>query len=296
MPDDLLALIRSRREQLPRAERSIADLILTAPAAAAERTISDLARDAGSSVATVHRFCRSLDLRGYAQLRLGLAAEAERLRAHARDDSRAGLDLVADIGPDDSLEQVVRKTGYANARAAEETAAHLDLDALAALADAVQAARRTLVVGVGSSALAAQDAADKLLRLGYGAVARSDVHAALMDAALLRTGDVLIAVSHSGRPRETTEVLDQARDRGATTAAITSSPRSPAAARADIVLLTAARETTVRSGGTASRTAQLTVVDCLYVALAQREHDRTVEDLQRAHDAVRRHTLRRPRG
>ncbi|MFD6420893.1 MurR/RpiR family transcriptional regulator [Streptomyces sp. NPDC060198] len=295
MPDDLLDLIRSRREQIPRAERSLADHILTDPAAAAERTISDLARDAGTSVATVHRFCRSLDLRGYAQLRLGLAAEAERLRASTRDDTRAGLDLLADIGPDDSLEQVVRKTGYANARAAEETAAHLDLDALATLADAVGAALRTLVVGVGSSALAAQDAADKLLRLGHGAVARSDVHAALTDAALLREGDVLIAISHSGRPREITGVLDQARAGGAVTAAVTSNPRSPAAARADVVLLTAARETTVRSGGTASRTAQLTVVDCLYVALAQREHERTVENLRRAHDAVARHTLRRPR-
>ncbi|MFB7513500.1 MurR/RpiR family transcriptional regulator [Streptomyces sp. NPDC056144] len=295
MRDDLLALIRTRREQLPRAEQSIADLILAEPSVAAERTISDLARDAGTSIATVHRFCRSLDLRGYAQLRLALAAEAERLRAGTRDDSRAGLDLVADIGPDDSLEQVVRKTGYANARAAEETAAHLDLDALATLADAVQAARRTLVVGVGSSALAAQDAADKLLRLGHGAVARSDVHAALMDAALLREGDVLIAISHSGRPREITEVLDQARGCGATTAAITSNPRSPAAARAGIVLLTSARETSLRSGGTTSRTAQLTVIDCLYVALAQREHDRTIEHLQRAHDAVLRHTQRRPR-
>ncbi|WP_406482112.1 MurR/RpiR family transcriptional regulator [Streptomyces sp. NBC_01615] len=293
MHEELLTRIRARRDTLPRAERAIAELILADPAAAAECTISELAQSAGTSVGTVHRFCRGLELRGYATLRLGLAAEAQRLRA---DDARPDLDLGSDIGPDDGLKELVAKTGYANARAAEETAAQLDLDALATLVETVHTARRSVVFGVGSSALAATDAADKLLRLGYAAHARSDVHAGLMDAALLREGDLLLAVSHSGRAREVIEVLDQARESGATTAVITSGLRSPAAARADVVLLTAARESSFRSGGTVSRTAQLTVVDCLYVALAQREHTRTLEDLERAHDAVRRHSLRRQRG
>ncbi|MFC8450849.1 MurR/RpiR family transcriptional regulator [Kitasatospora sp. NPDC057223] len=292
MGDDLLMRIRTRRDSLPRAERTIADLVLRDPGAAAECTITALAQAADTSETTVHRFCRSLDLRGYAQLRLGLAAEAERLRA----DSRADLALGGDIGPDDTLEQLVRKVGYSDARAAEETAAHLDLTALAALADAVGAARRTELFGLGSSALAAQDAAHKLLRLGHWATVWTDVHAALMSAALLRPGDLALVVSHSGRAREVVDFLAQARAAGAVTAAVTSNPASPAAGQADIVLVTSARETTFRSGGTASRTAQLTVVDCLYVALAQRSHQQTLEDLERAHEAVRSRTLRAPGG
>ncbi|MGW1175349.1 MurR/RpiR family transcriptional regulator [Kitasatospora sp. NPDC002543] len=291
MPDDLLTRIRHRRDQLPPAERGIADLVTVDPGRAAERTISELARAAGTSETTVHRFCRSLGLRGYAQLRLALAAEAERLRA----DDRADLDLSSDLGPEDTPAQLVRKVGWANARAAEETAAGLDLDVLAALGDHVRWARRILVVGVGSSALAALDATQKLQRLGYGAVFASDVHAALMIAALLEPGDLAIGFSHSGRAREVVEVLEEARTARAGTAAVTSGPRSPAAAAADLVLLTAARETAFRSGGTASRTAQLTVVDALYVTLAQHDHARILDGLERAHDAVRRHSLRRPR-
>ncbi|GLW70982.1 RpiR family transcriptional regulator [Kitasatospora phosalacinea] len=291
MPDDLLTLIRHRRDRLPPAERGIADLVCADPGLAAERTITELARAAGTSEATVHRFCRSLDLRGYAQLRLGLATEAERLRA----DTRADLDLGADLGPDDTPEQLVRKVGRANARAAEETAAALDLDVLAALGDRVRAARRILVVGVGSSALAALDATQKLHRLGYACVFANDVHDALMTAALLQPGDLALGISHSGRPREVVEVLEEARASGAVTAVVTSNPRSPAAQPADLVLLTAARETTFRSGGTASRTAQLTVVDALYATLAQHDHARILDGLERAHDAVRRHSLRRPR-
>ncbi|MER5864823.1 MurR/RpiR family transcriptional regulator [Kitasatospora sp. NPDC002040] len=288
MTDDLLTRIRIRRDGLPPAERTIADLVLRDPGAAAECTITALAKAADTSETTVHRFCRSLDLRGYAQLRLGLAAEAERLRA----DSRADLAIGGEIGPDDTLEQLVGKVGYADARAAEETAGQLDLTALAALADAVGSARRTELFGLGSSALAAQDAAQKLLRLGYWATVGTDVHAALTSAALLRPGDLALTVTHSGRAREVVDFLRQARESGAVTAAVTSNPASPAAGLADIVLVTAARETTFRSGGTASRIAQLTVVDCLYLALAQRSYQQTVEDLERAHEAVRSRSLR----
>ena len=55
---------------------------------------------------------------------------------------------------------------------------------------------------------------------------------------------------------------------------------------ADIVLFTSARETTFRSGATASRIAQLTVVDCLCVALAQRNWSGTRAALDESRAAV----------
>ena len=52
------------------------------------------------------------------------------------------------------------------------------------------------------------------------------------------------------------------------------------------MLTTAARETTFRSGATASRIAQLAVVDCLFVAVAQRSYDRTMRALDDTYSAV----------
>ena len=52
--------------------------------------------------------------------------------------------------------------------------------------------------------------------------------------------------------------------------AITNFPLSPLAQTVDLLLTTAASETTLRSGATASRIAALTIVDCLYIAVAQR--------------------------
>ena len=51
---------------------------LTDPAAASRATIVELAERSGTSPATVTRFCRALGFDGYADLRLGIAAETGR--------------------------------------------------------------------------------------------------------------------------------------------------------------------------------------------------------------------------
>lgn len=283
MTVDVLVRLRGMLSGLPRAEQAIARVVLDAPGTAAELTISELAQAAGTSETTVTRFCRNIGLRGYAQLRLHLAAEAERQRADARPD----VNLAGDITPGDSTADIIRKVGFADARAVEDTVARLDIDALDRLVAAIDAAGRTDVYGVGSSATVAADAAQKLLRIGHYAAAWSDPHAALMSASSLRPGDVAVALTHSGRTRDILDVLAEAKRRGATVAVITSNPESPAAAQADVVLVTAARETTFRSGGTVSRTAQLTVVDCLFVLLAKQRYEESLEAMERAHDAVR---------
>ena len=95
----------------------------------------------------------------------------------------------------------------------------------------------------------------------------------------MRKGDVAVGISHSGTTTETIEALAAAGDTGATTIALTNFPLSRLASGTDLVLTTSARETNLRSGATASRIAALTIVDCLYLAVAQR-------DLGRARKAV----------
>ena len=73
---------------------------------------------------------------------------------------------------------------------------------------------------------------------------------------------------------------------GATTIAITNVRDSPITEHARLVLTTASRETTFRSGAMASRIAQLAVVDCLFVGVAQRSWDRTLRALERTFVAV----------
>jgi DNA-binding MurR/RpiR family transcriptional regulator len=106
---------------------------------------------------------------------------------------------------------------------------------------------------------------------------------------------VAIGISHTGTTIEVVDVLEQARSRGATTVALTNFPRSPITEMADHVLTTAARETTYRSGAMASRLAQLTVVDVLFVGVAARNRAKARKALEVTADAVRPRRLGIPR-
>jgi DNA-binding MurR/RpiR family transcriptional regulator len=193
----------------------------------------------------------------------------------------------SDIGPGDDMRQVVEKIAFADARAVEETASQLDIAVLERVVDALARARRVDVYGVGASAFAALDFQQKLHRIGRVAFAWNDTHIALTSAALLGPRDVAVGISHTGVTGDTIDALAEARAHGATTVALTNFPRSPIARVADHVLTTAARETTFRSGAMASRLAQLTVIDCLFVGVAQRRYAETLAALEVTRDAVR---------
>jgi DNA-binding MurR/RpiR family transcriptional regulator len=280
-PQTLLAHIRALSPNLAPAERRVADAVVRDPAGAAAKTISELAAQCRTSGTTVVRFCRAVGFPGYPELRLALAAAAQAGLETGRDD------VTSDIEPDDSLDEVIKKVAHADARAVEDTRAQLAAQTLGPVVDAVAQARRIDIYGVGASALVALDLQQKLHRIELIAHAWPDPHRAVTSAALLRSGDVAIGISHSGKTADTIGSLEEARSRQATTVAITNFPASPIARTADHVLTTAARETTFRSGGMTSRIAALTVVDCLFVAVAQRNYQQALQALERSYEAVR---------
>ncbi len=291
-----LVRIRSLLPGLARAEQRVAKVVLEDPAAVARRSITEVALAANTSETTVTRFCKAVGVGGYPQLRIALAADT------ARTEARTSRNLGGEIGPGDDLASVIGKVSFADARAVEETADQLDVAELQAVIDLVAEAGRVDVYGVGASAFVAADLQQKLHRIGRVSFAWSDTHIMLTSAAVLKPGDVAVGVSHTGATTDTVEALRVAREHGAVTVAVTNFPRSPITEVADHVLTTAARETTFRSGATASRIAQLTVIDCLFIGVAQRHMEASVSALDATRDAVGAHRLgvrpdgrRRPR-
>ncbi|WP_179956854.1 MurR/RpiR family transcriptional regulator [Amycolatopsis anabasis] len=291
-----LVRIRSLLPGLARAEQRVAKVVLDDPASVARRSITEVALAANTSETTVTRFCKAVGVGGYPQLRIALAADT------ARSEARSSRNLGGEIGHDDDLAAVIGKVSFADARAVEETADQLDVATLQKVIDLVASAGRVDVYGVGASAFVAADLQQKLHRIGRVSFAWSDTHIMLTSAAVLGSADIAFGISHTGATTDTVEALRVAREHGATTVALTNFPRSPITEVADYVLTTAARETTFRSGATASRIAQLTVIDCLFIGVAQRHMDTAVNALDATRDAVGSHRLgvrpdgrRRPR-
>ena len=285
----ILVTIRSLLPNLAPVERRVARAVLDDPQGVAWRSISELARTCGTSATSVVRFCRAIGLRGYPDLRLALAG------AVARDDVTSVTTASHDIAPDDDAATITKKIAYADARAVTDTANHLDIATLVQVTEALAKAGRIDIYGVGASGFVALDLQMKLQRIGRPAFAWPDPHMAISSASLRGAGDVAIGLSHTGTTVDTIDVLREARSHGALTVAVTNFPWSPITEVADLVLLTAARETAFRTGAMTSRIAQLTVVDCLFVTLAQQDLPGTRVALERTFAAAQAKRVRRSR-
>lgn len=278
----VLIRVRGAIPNLRPAERRVAEVVIAAPAHVSESSITSIARQCQTSETTVLRFCRAVGLSGYPELRIALARAALWEEA----DRRSSGPLTGDIGPEDPLDDLVAKVTHADARAVEDTAAALDLDTLQSAVDVLVKASRIDIYGIGASALVGSDLQQKLHRLGMVCFVWSEAHLALMSAAMLSTGDAAIGISHTGTTIDTVDALRVARNHGARTIAVTNFEGSTIAAISDLVLLTAARETTFRSGSMSSRIAQLALVDCLFSAVAQRSYEQSIESLRSTNAVV----------
>ncbi|MET7477705.1 MurR/RpiR family transcriptional regulator [Streptomyces sp. NPDC005648] len=272
---DVTTLIRTELPRLAGSLRKVGELILEDPAAVTHCSAAELGRRTGTSQATVTRFCRAIGLDSYQHLLIELAQE--RGRGEASDWGSA--EIGPDISPDDSLERVVQVVGSADLRAIQQTIDRIDLDALERAAQALAKARRIDVYGVGGSGAVAQETETRLFRIGCQVRGWTEVHGAATSAALLTPADVAIGISHSGATRETIEPFEMARERGATTVALTTDPRSPLARAADIRLISATSETSFRTGSIGGRHSVLMIVDCLYVRVSQLSYQRASASL-----------------
>lgn len=284
--EPLTPRLRGLRDDLQPALQRIADLILASPERVAGMTITELAREAECSEATVVRFAREVGHRGYRDLRVQIHREAWADQHRPPLSGESG-----DIDRDDDLATITQKIANADARAVHDTVRGLDLAVLGRAAEQVVSAGRVMVFGVGASGLAAMDTQQKLFRIGLPAIVHTEAHSGLSAAGLLDAGDLALVLSHSGRTVEAVEVARVAHDSGARVIAITGSVASPLAREADEALLATAVEAPFRSGATASRIAQLTVIDCLFVAAATLLPDLGQEALRRTRTAVERRRL-----
>lgn len=266
---DLVYQLRQRRDRFSPVEQRIADAILADLPAAAQSGVSELAAIAGVSVAAVSRFAKTLGCAHVRELRARLA-EAGTVGRRFLDDADAPPlpALHAQIGSD--AEAALRRN-----------LAGLSEPVVQALADALATARRVHVFGMGgSSAVFAQELQQRLTRLGLPVAACSDAVAMRMLAATLEDGDLVIALSVSGRNRELLDACEIALGYGARLAAFTRAD-TPLAAHAHWLLPLVLDETDFVFKPSASRYALLLAIDVLATTVALRDPAGNRERLRR---------------
>lgn len=275
-PDGCLLRIRGLFPGLRPSERKVAQYVLDHPDEVVDLSVTELAHKSGVSDATIVKFSQRLGYSGYQQFKIMLSRELAQ-------PARASY---GELDPGDDIAKVKQKVIAMNVTALEETLRTLSDQELERAIDALFGARVIHLYGVGASGFVALDAEHKFLRINRRCHSFVDNHVQRAMAALLGPGDVAVGISHSGFTQDIVDALRIAREAGATTVCITNHFDAPVTAVSDIRLYTAAREPAFRSGAIASRVAQLSIIDVLFIGVAQRDYDRTLECLERTRLAV----------
>lgn len=253
----LLTRISVRLPELRKSERAVAELVLAEPGAVLYMAISEIAERVGVSQPTVARFAHAMGFSGYREFKLRLAQSLA-----------SGVPYVhQDVGPKDKLDTVAPKVFDRTISALLSVRNHLDPAQLEKAVQLLARARRIDCYGVGNSGIVALDAQHKLFRYGMPVASYVDGHTMGMAATLLRRGDVVIAISASGRTTDMLGSVEIARDAGAKVIAITTSD-SPLAAMSAVTLPADVLEDPDVYSPMLSRLAHLAIIDVLSVGVA----------------------------
>ncbi|PYI55824.1 MurR/RpiR family transcriptional regulator [Paenibacillus flagellatus] len=278
IPDlnNTLLKISSIYTSLTKSEQKVADVVMQEPEAAVFYTITDLSEKAGVGETSVIRFCRKLGFKGYQEFKLSVAQNL----------STPSQNVHGDIQDSDDLSVVVKKISAMNAQNIENTTTLLDDDSLRSAIAIIREARKLYFFGVGSSGLTALDAKYRFMRIGYDCAAENDAHIIAMNAALVKPGDVVVGISTSGSTKDLVDAVEIAKRRGARIVCLTSHARSPITHLADVVLLTASKESPLQGGSFSSKLSQIHALDVLSTAIALGQKERTYESLEVTAKAV----------
>lgn len=274
----VLNRIRSSYKQFSEKEKLIADYIINNPENIIHSTINQVSDDLEVADATVFRFCKKLGFKGYQALKIALASE---LVSTIKD-------IHETISEEDSEMEILNKVFQSNINAIQYTREIQSQGSFKTALNLILEAKQIHFYGNGGSGVTAMDGQHKFMRSGIASHAYTDTHLQLMAATQLKSGDVAVFISHTGSNKDLLEIIEVAKENGAETIGITNFAKSPLSKAVDLCLYTVSQETEYRSEALASRLAELSIIDALYVNYSVKKKEQTKEALSKIREAISR--------
>ncbi|AEH54378.1 MurR/RpiR family transcriptional regulator [Heyndrickxia coagulans] len=266
LEENIILQIKSKLSSLSKSEKKLGEYILSHAVETVNDNTSELAKKAGVSPATVVRFCRSIGLSGFSQLKIRLYADAS-----------GGLDreIYTDITPNEDIAMIADKLALRFNQSITQTANLLETSCIEKITAMVDKSPAIYVYGIGASHVAAEDFMHKFSRIGKPVVHTLDHH--LLGSSLINASKdcMFVAISNSGETNEAIKLTQIAKQNGLFTAGITQKRDSTLARIVDVPLIHHGGEAVLlRSAATTSLAAQLFTIDVLYFAyVAQHYHE-----------------------
>lgn len=240
-------------------EKKIGDYIVRNPKKVVDMTVGELAKECAVSEASVSRFCKRIELKGFHHLKISLARELV-------DDKDDG-EISGHISVDD-MEGSLRGILSNKMEELRQTVAMIDREELKKILDVINNADTVLMAAVGNTIPVAMDGAYKLNQIGIRAMSTPIWETELGYSYNLTDKDVVVAISNSGESTGVIQILEAAKSRGAVAISITNNARSSVAELSTYHITTATREKLFLDGYCFSRVSATMVIEIIYLLLA----------------------------
>lgn len=239
-------------------EKKIGNYIIHHPREIVDMTVGELAKKCQVSEASVSRFCKKLDMKGFHHLKISIAKE---LVTQDEDSELSNHISVDDV--DQSLKNILAN------KVAEltQTVSMMDSKQLHHILDVINNAKNVLFAAVGNTIPVAMDGAYKLNQIGIPAISTPVWETQLAYSYNLTADDVVIAISNSGESTGVISILEAATKQKATTISITNHDNSSIAKISDYHITTATREKLFLDEYCFSRVSATMVMEIIYLFL-----------------------------
>lgn len=264
---------------LTSAERKVATYIIESPQEVTGLTVHQLAEKCEVASSAVIRFCKSIQLQGFAELKIELARELGSQREGKKRE-------LPSVEHESGTEGVVRKVFSAGMQTLQDTLDMLDFSKVKQMSEVLVSAKHIFLFGIGTSSTVVTDAQYRLSQLGLWATACTDILLMGVTAANLEEGDVVLAISHSGRTKAVVDAIRMAKKRGATVIAITSFTDSILYKESDLAATVFADEATYPVEAVSARVAHICLVDSLAMLLATHNYDSFADHIKSRNDIL----------
>lgn len=269
--------IESILGELTQSEQKIASIVLEKPEAVIEMTANDLAKVSKTSPASVIRFCKSINIPSFTELKLKLSAELT-------STTYTGY---SDIVPGEPIKEIKNKLLGNAYQSMKETVNLLDERVIISVIEAIKQASLVYVYGVGASYLVAENIAQKWNRIGKTCVCVADAHLFLSILIAAPKDAVFIGISNSGETREVSRLADVAQESGLKTIGITQFGSNTLSNISDISVQTVrSKEAEIRSAATSSLLAQFMAIDVLFYAYVSENYAENINRIRLSRKAV----------
>lgn len=196
-------------------ERDIADYIMQYGDKIKNISITDLAKEIGTSGATITRFAKKIGCNSFVDMKIELGA------------NKIEVPSIDEEGIFSAAYQYYNEV-------IERTKMLIDKEAILKVVKEIKKAKNIYIYGVGSSGLTGNEMMHRLLRMGFSVHSISDSHMMIINSSIVSEEDLVIGISISGETQEVVHSLRKSKENGAKTVSITSFEESSISKYSDI--------------------------------------------------------------